>query len=84
MAVNGFPRRSLLVSVSVTCRFDDGDAEAIAYELRGVLEQPATRANLRSFMRNAIRRAVAEARDRLEKRSFGEESPSFGREGERR
>ena len=39
MSMNGFPRRSLLVGVSVTCRFDDEDAEAIAYELRGVLER---------------------------------------------
>jgi len=48
--MKGFPPRSLLVSVSVTCRFDEGDAEAIGYELRGVLEQHATRADVRSFM----------------------------------
>src|SRR5262245_5551796 len=84
MPTNDFARRRLPVGVSITCRFDEDDAEAIAYELRGVYEPAASRLDLRSFMRNAIRRALAEARERYEERSSEAERPSPSREGEMR
>jgi hypothetical protein len=84
MAMSGSARRSLLISVSITRRFDERDAEAIAHELRGVHEPRATRADLRSFMRIAIQRALVQARERLEERASDEERPSVDLEGGRR
>jgi hypothetical protein len=72
--MNGTARRSLPVGVSVTCHFDDKDAEAVVYELHGVTERLASRADLRSFMRHAIRRALAGARERYEERAPEEEN----------
>ncbi len=38
--MNRSARRSLLVGVSVTRRFDEKDAEAVVAELHGVTERP--------------------------------------------
>ena len=77
--MSGSTQRTLLIGVSVTWHFDGEDAAAIAYEMRGVPERHATRADLRSFMRNAIRRALAEARQGHGERSSGER-PSLTKE----
>ena len=81
VATYGVSRRSLLTGVSVTCHFDDEDAAAIAHELRGLPDPPASRADLRSFMRRAIRRALGEARERLEELIPSEKGPSPSQEG---
>jgi hypothetical protein len=45
--------------------------------LHGVTERLASRADLRSFMRHAIRRALAGARERYEERAPEEEKIKF-------
>src|SRR5713101_4347951 len=49
------------IGVSVTWHFGEKDAEAISYELSGTSERRASRSDLRSFLKTAIRNAIAEA-----------------------
>ncbi len=66
--MRGTTRRLPLIGVMVTWHFSDEDAAAIGQEMR--LQQAADRAEIRRFMRTAIRQRLAEARER-----YGEHAP---------
>jgi len=69
-----FSQKPARMGISVTCYFDERDAEAVAYDLHGCCEQPANRSDLRSFLRGTVRRALADVRNRYENRASEEQS----------
>src|SRR6266851_4195330 len=56
------------VGLSVTWHFGEEDALAISYELSGTPERRASRSDLRSFVKRAIRNAIAEAHRHYDER----------------